>query len=477
MQEDGVYQCVAESKLGMIVSSTWVHVRATPPKFVEFGPFYLYNGYEARLKCQPEAAPPPVFRWYKNGSQIINSPRHRLLSDGTLVIHKVIPVDAGYYRCSAKNFLNEVNATAPAYVLAVPYTPSNLKITDTCHNRTTTLSWITMASDATIMYFLVEQESNHEPNIFKLIFNVTDPNATSVILNLTGWATLRFRVIAVTNLGLRFPSFPTEAGICITSPVVPDKFPDNLKGVPTKSEDLNITWTPMPKVDWNAPGLYYILQYRKVKGEAHNVWKEENITDPSIGTFSIPGQCEVWEFRIRAGNEKGLGPFSAIENASFVFGKPERVDVENITVSSVQVAWTPVAVPKGGSIDGYRIYYWTESQVRNEKRRRRAIPNYATFTNVTGGKTQQATVDGLKPFTDYNLVIKAFSCGGEGPSSDVVTFSTIGAGRSSIAPTASSTRPGNVSNTPTASSARPGHAFFTGVLAFVLVISNILCHF
>lgn len=115
----------------------------------------------------------------------------------------------------------------------------------------------------------------------------------------------------------------------------------------------------MPKVDWNAPGLYYILQYRKVKGEAHNVWKEENITDPSIGTFSIPGQCEVWEFRMRAGNEKGLGPFSAIGNASFVqvapVRKPESVSVGSITGSSVQVAWTPVAGSKEGRIVGFRV--------------------------------------------------------------------------------------------------------------------------
>jgi len=27
LQEDGVYQCVAENMLGMIVSSTWVNVR------------------------------------------------------------------------------------------------------------------------------------------------------------------------------------------------------------------------------------------------------------------------------------------------------------------------------------------------------------------------------------------------------------------------------------------------------------------
>ena len=63
----------------------------------------------------------------------------------------------------------------------------------------------------------MEQESNHEPNVFKFIYNVTNPNATSVTLNLTGWATLRFRLRAVNRLGPSRPSEATAAGICKTS--------------------------------------------------------------------------------------------------------------------------------------------------------------------------------------------------------------------------------------------------------------------
>lgn len=110
----------------------------------------------------------------------------------------------------------------------------------------------------------------------------------------------------------------------------------------------------MPKVDWNAPGLYYILQYRKVKDVSSGVWKEENITDPTIGIFSVrgPGQCELWQFRICAVNDEGLGPFSAIEK---IIRKPENVSVGRITASSVKISWTPVADSKVGSIDGYTV--------------------------------------------------------------------------------------------------------------------------
>lgn len=117
----------------------------------------------------------------------------------------------------------------PRFSTEVPYPPTDLQITGTCHNRTTTLSWITRASnDAPIMHFLVEQESNHEPNVFRLIYNVTNPNATSIRLNLTGWATLRFRMIAITSLGSSRTSLPTEEGICTTSASGMFELSDNL---------------------------------------------------------------------------------------------------------------------------------------------------------------------------------------------------------------------------------------------------------
>lgn len=90
---------------------------AMPPTFVEFGPFYLYKDREAKLKCQPEAAPKPTVLWYKGGSEIKTGARYLVESDGTLVIFKVNKQDAGQYRCCVRNFLGDASANASAYVL------------------------------------------------------------------------------------------------------------------------------------------------------------------------------------------------------------------------------------------------------------------------------------------------------------------------------------------------------------------------
>lgn len=98
-----------------------------------------------------------------------------------------------------------------------PSPPRNLQITD-CYNRKTNLSWTPMVSnDTRVTHFLIDQESNHAPSVFKLVYNVTNPNITSVTLNLSGWASLRFRIRAVSSFGPSRPSLPTAEGICTTS--------------------------------------------------------------------------------------------------------------------------------------------------------------------------------------------------------------------------------------------------------------------
>ena len=85
---------------------------AIAPSFEKngFGPFYLFNEREGRLKCDPEAAPrPSQFKWYKEGKEL-TSARYSVTADGTLVINKVNRGDAGRYTCYAKNFLGEATS-------------------------------------------------------------------------------------------------------------------------------------------------------------------------------------------------------------------------------------------------------------------------------------------------------------------------------------------------------------------------------
>ncbi|XP_022810032.1 fibronectin type III domain-containing protein-like [Stylophora pistillata] len=421
MQEDGFYQCVAENKHGMLVSSTWIYIRFKEPTFSKpLGPFYLFKNSQGVLKCESEAAPPPTFEWFRGVTQITTGGRYTVQADGVLWINDVTEGDKGEYRCKATNFLataedvgtatvyertritvkpenklvpqrvnidlrcrakadtrlelkyywrrddaaieynskiewlerenvlkiydirvddtgnytcvaytpepkwSEDQASAEVNIEGVPFPPTSVKINKkTCINRTTVLEWTTVPSnDAPILHFLIEQESNHEPDVFYLLFNVTNPNAKSVVLNLTGWSTLRFRIRAVNSFGTSRHSLPTGARICTTSKSAPEKFPENLRGAPKRAGELDITWTKMPKVYWNGPGFYYLLEYKKVlepvNEDSPGQWQNTRI-HAEVSSFKIynPGYYELWEFRICTGNNLGQGPFSGIERSRF----------------------------------------------------------------------------------------------------------------------------------------------------------------
>ena len=114
----------------------------------------------------------------------------------------------------------------------------------------------------------------------------------------------------------------------------------------------------MPKVDWNAPGLYYLLKYRQVAEGKSEV--EERITDPTVDVFAIPnpGYYKLWEFQIQAGNDVNLGPKSLVVQSYSgqdpPEGKPGNVQFAAATARTVVLSWQPVTVTQG-SVDGYKV--------------------------------------------------------------------------------------------------------------------------
>jgi len=114
--------------------------------------------------------------------------------------------------CSAKCLQFSVSLITPG----APSPPVNLQITDCSHGRTN-LSWVPVLSNLTsVTHYLVEQETNHDPTVFDVIYNVTNPNSTSLTLHLPRWSDLRFRVRAVSEVGPSRPSEATAKDVCST---------------------------------------------------------------------------------------------------------------------------------------------------------------------------------------------------------------------------------------------------------------------
>ena len=120
---------------------------------------------------------------------------------------------------------------------------------------------------------------------------------------------------------------------------------------------FNLLSQPMPKIDWNADGLYYILKYRSLPSGA---WVTERLSDPNIGVFAIPnpGYYKPWEFQIQPGNNIGMrDPCPIVQSFSGQdppTGRPEDLTTGAVTARTVELTWKPVSWTRG-SVDGYRV--------------------------------------------------------------------------------------------------------------------------
>ena len=112
----------------------------------------------------------------------------------------------------------------------------------------------------------------------------------------------------------------------------------------------------MRRVEWNGPGLYYKLWYRRVNSSDEFEVRLEASNDSFVVPYA--GYYVQWEFQIQAINEVGEGPKSPLvkqfSGQDPPKGKPEDVTVGTITARSVELLWKPVTFTRG-SVDGYRV--------------------------------------------------------------------------------------------------------------------------
>uniref|UniRef100_A0A8C5ULA3 Immunoglobulin superfamily member 9 n=2 Tax=Malurus TaxID=55806 RepID=A0A8C5ULA3_9PASS len=132
----GTYTCHAASKEGTATHSTRVLVQGPPVIVVPPQNVTVNVSQDAFLACQAEAYPGNLtYSWFRGGSNVFHlshlQSRVRVLVDGSLLLQRATPDDAGRYTCTPSNGLWEppsasafITVLYPAEVTAMlPETP------------------------------------------------------------------------------------------------------------------------------------------------------------------------------------------------------------------------------------------------------------------------------------------------------------------------------------------------------------------
>uniref|UniRef100_A0A8C3XYG7 Hemicentin-1 n=1 Tax=Catharus ustulatus TaxID=91951 RepID=A0A8C3XYG7_CATUS len=103
LSDTGSYSCTAANEGGSATASVFLTVQEPPRLVISPKNQTFKEGSEVSIRCSATGYPKPTIVWTLNDMFIVGSSRYRMTPEGTLIIRKAIPRDAGIYGCLASN--------------------------------------------------------------------------------------------------------------------------------------------------------------------------------------------------------------------------------------------------------------------------------------------------------------------------------------------------------------------------------------
>ncbi|XP_022649065.1 neuroglian-like [Varroa jacobsoni] len=424
--DNGEYICKANNKFGETSASGTLDVKAKtiitqPPENYEVA---ADKSAVFRCNAQADNTLDLKINWLFNDELIDfeRDPRMIQASDNSLTITRTIELDSGVYTCVAKTELDKDTAAATLTVQDVPNSPSIVKVS--CEQYTALVEWKPNGDRrAPILSYTIQYNTSFSPDTWEDAFaNIPAPD-TRFKVSMSPWANYTFRVIARNKIG---PSAPSETSMkCTTSESIPHKNPDKVVGRGTQKDNLVISWTPMPRIEHNAPGFFYRVKYKRkdIENTAEETsWITEDIHDWRQGNIVKYGMPVFKPYRIKveAHNRKGAAHTHAVEVIGYSGeDKPSEVPQEFRLIrvedaKSAEFRWRPVSPDSvNGHFKGYKIQTWTNEEGK-DKMRELVVPSNQTY----------ALARIFKPNTKNYVQVRVFNEQHESDESETISFET-----------------------------------------------------
>ncbi|XP_078352309.1 uncharacterized protein LOC144637005 [Oculina patagonica] len=236
-------------------------------------------------------------------------------------------------------------------------------------------------------------------------FTVLETNFTG----LKTYTKYRIEVLGFNNIG----DSPFTAVEVFTDEGSPSQPPSNFTAFNRSSTKIKATWGPVPE----CCQFGIIRGYHVTLIDPNNASATITKTVPDLDTrFVDLKKFYMYQLSIDAFTSRGVGPSvstTAFTDQDVPDAPPQTFFGYNISQTEIQLHWTPVPQDKvNGIVISYNVSY------------KRVPGNQPTEYRIFNGSQLQGIIDGLKPFTIYELNVKAFTIKGGGPSSSNIEVKT-----------------------------------------------------
>jgi protein sidekick len=426
--DQGKYTCSRANEAGSVTGEAWLEVMVRTQIVLPPVDTKVILGHVASMTCKVSAAVNVPFdiTWYQDGRMINDELSHRISisdHDGTLSIAEARASDAGEYTCEVSSDGGNDRRGANLDVIELPYATTHVFAERvSTAPKTVNVSWTPGfdGNSPTIKYILqyryVPQKGpipKNDLNWITIMANISASSRSVLLSTLRSSAAYVFRVSAVNSVGEGPQSFPSDRVLLPQEP--PSGPPLGLVGSTRAESEIMIQWQPPNEEAQNGDILGYIVRYR-LYGYNDSPWSHRNVSMPLQRTFLIT-ELITWkdyEVQIAAYNNKGTGSYSNAIKVKTREGVPRapptNVRAQAVDSTVVRVWWYPPDPQKINGINqGYKLQAWHG----NEEDGPAAVVTVPPDV-LNPLSEQNSIIDGLKPWTAYNITVLCFTSPGDG---------------------------------------------------------------
>uniref|UniRef100_A0A7N8X9M7 Down syndrome cell adhesion molecule-like protein 1 homolog n=1 Tax=Mastacembelus armatus TaxID=205130 RepID=A0A7N8X9M7_9TELE len=426
LKHNGNYTCIA-SNAAATVSWERQLIVTVPPRFVvQPNNQDCIYGKAGVLNCSVEGYPPPKVMW-KHAKGVGNPQQYhpvpltgriQIMSNGSLLIRHVLEDDRGYYLCQASNGVGSdisksmiLTVKIPAMITSHPNTTMARK------GQTKELNCTARGEQPIIIRWergdtVIDAERN--PRYSITINKKGDEVISTLKLNPAERGdSVFFSCHAINSYG------EGRGLIQLTVQEPPD--PPELEVREVKDRSMNLRW--IQRFDGNSIITSYDIEYKNKSDTWDHMYTTRNIspTNNQANIVELHPAC-VYSIRMYSYNKIGRSLPSkeltiSTEEAP-PDGPPMDVVLQPMTSQSIRVTWrSPKKELQNGVIRGYQIGYRENGPGSNGQ--------YSIVEMKATGDSEVYTLDNLKKFAQYGVVVQAFNRAGTGPSSTEINATTL----------------------------------------------------
>ncbi|XP_051719384.1 cell adhesion molecule DSCAML1 isoform X1 [Ctenopharyngodon idella] len=428
LKHNGNYTCIASNNAATVSSERQLIVTVPPGFRVQPNNQDGIYGKSEVLNCSVEGYPPPKVVW-KHAKGIGNPQQYhpvpltgriQILSNGSLLIRHVLEEDRGYYLCQASNGVGSdisksmmLTVKIPAMITSHPNTTMAIKGQNKELN-------CTARGEYPIIIRWERGDTVIDPDRNPRYSITTSPNEKSdeVISTLKLKPAERgdsvfFSCHAINSYG------EGRGLIQLTVQEPPD--PPELEVREVKDRSMNLRWTQ--RFDGNSIITSYDIEYKNKS----DPWELKHATrkiSPTNNQANIVELHPASVYSIRMYSYNKIGRSQASKELTISTeeappdGPPMEVILQPMTSQSIRVTWkAPKKELQNGVIRGYQIGYRENGPGSNGQ--------YSIVEMKATGDSEVYTLDNLKKFAQYGVVVQAFNRAGTGPSSSEINATTL----------------------------------------------------